>query len=396
SRAPMHKFLAAVSVVVLAAACATPPKPAPAAAKKPEPTAEQQKIQNLSYFDVAVCDPTPKKLSAPLTDEAIVGALLYAQPHVLECVVDSKNRGEADQTTITVDTTVDASGAKHTVGGQNLNDSGKACVEKALEKTVSIPALGKDARPVKGHVEFQHHVGTSPSVKMGINEPSDIYGKIRLAQPSWCDCYESYKTKVPPSVEGNMDLGKGKPANVTAAVTGDDKLASCLNEKVKALNPETSSDELKVPLRMFYTNSRATSATDLPSRPDLAFTQLDLLRGVRSADVAIAIGQRKAAAEQYDAVVTKYQKTKDYKMLGELKSKCAALTEADKAWISSVKSLSEIEDSTHDFAQKQKATDASWAEAEAAAAQKSEQAKKDLDLADKQLKGDEAACPKAK
>ncbi|MFL5321276.1 MAG: hypothetical protein ACJ790_16570, partial [Myxococcaceae bacterium] len=90
----MHKFLAAVSVVVLAAACATPPKPAPVAEKKPEPTAEQQKIQNLSYFDVAVCDPTPKKLSPPLTDEAIVGALLYAQPHVLECVVDSKNRGE--------------------------------------------------------------------------------------------------------------------------------------------------------------------------------------------------------------------------------------------------------------------------------------------------------------
>lgn len=393
----MKKLLSCTAVVVFAVGCATAekPKPTPEAAAQTAPKTEQQKIQNLGYFNTAVCDSTPKKITGALTNEAVVAALLYAQPFVIECEVDPKNRGPADETTVVIDTTVTAEGPKHEFSGQNLTDAGKACIQSALEKVVSLPTAEKGAQPAKGHVEIQHHVGTSPSVKMGINEPSDIFGQIRLAQPQWCDCYKSFATKVTPVVEGELHFVKGKPTEVKVNGT-DAELTSCLTQKVQSLNLTSTSDELKLPLRMTYTNSRAESASDLPSRPDLAFTQLDLLRGVRSADAALAIGRRATAVAKYDAAVKKYQQTKDYKMLGELKTKCAALTDADKDWVKAMKQVQDIEETTFTFAQKQKATDPSWAQAEELSQKQAEQAKKDVAAAEASLKGDEAACPKTK
>jgi hypothetical protein len=35
---------------------------------------------------------------------------------------------------------------------------------------------------------------------MGINEPSDAQGAIRLALPQWCSCFEPIKTQAPPEL----------------------------------------------------------------------------------------------------------------------------------------------------------------------------------------------------
>ncbi len=41
-------------------------------------------------------------------------------------------------------------------------------------------------------------MGASPSVEMGVNDASDIAGAIRLALPTWGDCFADWKS-APPS-----------------------------------------------------------------------------------------------------------------------------------------------------------------------------------------------------
>ena len=61
--------------------------------------------------------------------------------------------------------------------------------------------------------------------------------------------------------------------------------------------------------------------------PELRFYQLELVRGQRAADTAIAFGQRANAADAYDTVVTDYKKDpkKNWGMVPQLKEKCTAL-----------------------------------------------------------------------
>jgi hypothetical protein len=392
----MMSRLALTSLLAAAAAgCASPQAAQKGGATTKE---ERQRITNQAPFDVAVCSQDKAALSQPLNQGLLVGALLDLRPQVMECLVDPKHRGTADSTRLVVKTTVNPQGGTHAVSGENLTPEGIACVQKLVDERVPLTALPAGAAPVESESTFVHEVNSSPNVRFGLNPGSDYSGNVRLAQAQWCECYAGYATKAPPMLRANVDLKKASAtaADITFDAAGTpegDQLATCLKGKMAAVPAKLDTDELKFPYRFVHFNSNATEpAADLT--PELRLLQLDLVRNQRSADAALAVGNRTNAAEAYDAIVAKYQKTKDWKLIDELKSKCRALTDAAQALVNSIEAQRQVDQSTVDLARELKAKDAAWGELEAKTQEIIGNTQQDLDNAKKRLELDQAACPK--
>lgn len=387
----------AVASVLFTAACAGQQKAASGAGPA-VPKEEKMRITNQPPFDVALCQPRQLTLSQPPNTAVITGALVAVRPEILECLVDPKNRGTAANTKVVVKTTVDTTGAKNVLSGENLTPSGTACIQAAVDKVVTFSPLAAGSAPVEGQAEVIHEVGNSPSVTFGINEGSDFSGAVRLAQPSWCECYASFTNVPPPMLVAKVKLKKGMatPAEVTFEPSGStegDALAACLKPKLAAIPAKLSVDELSFGHRFIHFNANATQpAANLP--PELTFYQLELVRGQRSADAALTFGARANAAETYDAVVAKYQKTKDWKLVPELKEKCAALVKSADAWLASLQAQQAADQAALENVQKLKATDAAWGDAETGLVTTISKDAEDLKTAQARRQADEAACPK--
>jgi hypothetical protein len=266
-----------------------------------------------------------------------------------------------------------------------------------LTERVPLKPLPKGTAPVTAQSGFQHMTGRSPSVTMGLNAPSDIAGVIRLATPSFCECYADNKDSVPPELKAALDL----PANATklAPATfepapGTEKIASCLQGKLAALDFPATAAEAKIPAYPFaMINSNASEeATALGD--ELRFTHLDAVRGQRVADVAMAVGTRVNAVTTYDAAVIAYKKNPKKVNPQELIDKCAALVKSDDAWIATLQKQMALAERTLTFVQESKVKDPAWAEVEAPAQAQVDTAKKDLTDAQAAKVADQKVCPK--
>ncbi|GEN08174.1 hypothetical protein SAMN05443572_106401 [Myxococcus fulvus] len=391
-----------VASVVFTAACAGQQKPAEDAAAngnggKPVSTEERVRIGNQPAFDVASC--FPRELDLPPSNQGVlVGAMLTTRPEVLECLVSPSNRGPAEKTVVTVKTTVTDTSATHAISGDNLTPTGQQCVQGVVDKLVKPKLLAKGAAAVESTATFEHDTGSSASVKFGVNDGSDFSGAVRLAQQEWCDCYAGYKGATPPVLTSHVTLVKGQPtAEVTFDASGStegDQLAACLKTKVLAVPAKVSTDKLTYPHRFVHFNSNATEATSsLP--PQLRFFQLEVVRNQRAADAAIAFGARAAAAEAFEAVVAKYQKTKDYKLFDELSGKCNNLVEAAQGWVKALEAQQVVDQASVALVQELKTTDAEgWTPVETASQTALTNTQKDLSTAQARVEADQKACPK--
>jgi hypothetical protein len=393
----MLRRIAIASVLLAAGGCATQD----GAQKKSQASMtkeERMRITNQPPFDVAVCQSKTLTLPQPANQGILVGALLVARPEVMECLVDPKSRGEADTTRVVVKTSVTDQGGSHTVTGENLTPEGTACVQKVVDSRVPVSALPKGAQPVASESTFVHEATNSPSVRFGINPGSDYSGAVRLAQPTWCDCYANFGAKAPPLLKANVELKKGSPtaASVTFDPVGTpegDQLAACLQAKMMAVPAHLDVDQLKFGYRFVHFNSQAAEpAADLP--PELRFFQLELVRNQRTANAAIAFGGRANAAEAYDAIVQKYQKTKDWKLIDELKGKCKALVDSAQGWVNAIDAQLKVDQASLALVQELKAKDAAWGEVETKSQEILTNTQQDLANAQKRLADDQAACPK--
>jgi hypothetical protein len=392
----------AIASVLVTAACAGQQKSGEAAAAAAATVQERMRITNQPVFDVALCHPRQLALPQPPNQATLVGALITARPQVMECLVDPKNRGPAPTTKFTVKTAVTDQSATHTVTGENLTPEGQQCIQDAVNKAVPVQPLPKGAALVEGQAEFIHEQNNSPAITFGVNEGSDFSGQVRLAQEQWCDCYAPYTNQSPPVLTAKITLKKASP-NAVAIVfepsgsTEGDQLAACLKEKIAALPAKVKSDELSFPHRFVHFHALATEpAASLPQ--ELRFYQLELVRGQRAADTAIAFGARSNAAEAYDAVVTEYKKDpkKNWGMVPQLKEKCAALVKSADGWISALESQQAVDQSTLTLVQELKTKDEGWAPVETASQGTLTNTQKDLETAKQRRQQDEAASPKEK
>lgn len=381
----------------------------------PAPRVEQQQIQNLGYFDVATLFPAPPAVAGHAGTEALLGVEIAARPLVMECLVDPRNRGPEKRTHVVVDAALADSGVTHQVTGQNLTPAGAACVEGALRAwTQAVPALtaknvaARDgATPIKSHLEYDHVTPASPAVVLGVNEASDIAGAIRLALPTWSECFSAWKAAPPRQLRVTVGAVRSKPVTPTvtlSTVTFDattdataGAVAACLTGKLKALQVKTPSGEsLTLPYIFRLVHSGVGDLLpDAP--PELQFVELDLQRARRAAETAIAIGERGHAVVVYDDLVKRFKaKDKPEVTVEQLREKCAAMVMLDDKLIAAAEKQAATEDTTHRFTQDQKAKDPTWAEAEAGAAKSSADAHKDSESFKANKKLDEGACPKVK
>ncbi len=374
------------------------------------PKVEQQQLVNNGWLDAAIFALEAPALPPMVNSDVLLGVTLSARPLVLECLVDPKNRGAEKRTHVVIDATLGEAGVSHKVTGQNLPPSGASCIEAALNKwTATIPTLNAKASAggaVSTHLELDHVAGVQPAVTMGVNEVSDVAGTIRLALPGFPECFAAWKSAPPRVLKGSLSLHKAKPpaaqvspAALTFEPTGDagaDKVVACLTPKLTALSFKSPAGEtLTIPLALRFVHSGAGES--LPGAPpDLQFTQLDLARGRRTAEAAIAVGGRNLATASYDDAVKRYKAGAKDVSVKELKDKCAALLVADDRLLDAAKKTLAVEDATHLFAQEQKAKDATWAEVEAISAKKQGEAQKDVESFKAARIADEAACPKSR
>ncbi|WNG56409.1 hypothetical protein F0U59_17780 [Archangium gephyra] len=367
----------------------------------PTTTEERMRITNQPPFDVAVCQPKTLTLPQPANEGVLVGALLSTRPEVMECLVDPKSRGEAETTRVVVKTTLNDQGGTHAITGENLSPEGTACIQKVVDTRVPLTALPAGAQPVTSESTFLHEVGGSASVKFGINPGSDFSGTVRLAEDSWCECYAPFGTKIPPQLKATVDLKKGTPtpAEIVFDPVGTpegDQLTACLQAKMMTLPVNIEVTELKFPYRFTHFNSQA-SETSADMSPELRFYQLDLLRNQRAANTAMAFGTRATAAEIYEAVIAKFQKTppkKQYDLLPELTSKCNALVESSKASVDALSAQLQAEQQSLANVQELKAKDAAWGELEGKLQESVTATEADVKSAQERLKADQGACPK--
>jgi hypothetical protein len=386
-----------IASVLITTACASQQK-GNAAAAAAATVQERMRITNQPPFDVTTCHPRQLTLPQPPNRDILLGALIATRPQVMECLVDPKHRGPAATTKVTVKTSVTDQAATHTVTGENLTPEGQQCIQAAVNKAVQLQPLAKGAAPVEAEDSVVHEMNNSPAVTFGINEGSDYSGQVRLAQPQWCDCYAGYATQAPPVLTSKITLKKTSQtaADITFEPSGStegDQVAACLKQKMAALPAKVTSDELTFTHRFIHFHALVSEpAANMP--PELRFYYQEQVRNQRAADTAIAFGVRANAAETYDAVVSKYQKTKDWKLVSELKEKCATLVKAAEAWVAALEAQQGAEQTTLTLVTELKTKDEAWTNAETASQTAVATLQKELETARLRRQQDEGACPK--
>lgn len=387
------RISASVLLATLAAGCA--------AAMGGGSAAEQQQIAALSASDVGLCYPAPMPAIGGVNADVLTGLLVAARPAVMECLVDPKNRGQAEETRVSIKTTAGGGKLDHAVTGQNLSPAGQQCIKGALERHFgAVEGFAAKAAetnpPVSGEDSLPHFAGKSPSVQLGLNEASDVTGAVRLAQSSWCDCYAEWKDAPPHPLKATLTVAQGQPPQATFEPAKDpasQKVAACLTQKVSALQIKTSSATLTVPYTfMFIHTGQAAPLTDEP--PPVQLRQLDGLQKQRAARSVIALGARTAAAMAYDALGKKYNAAPDSVPVEDLTKGCNALLAADDAWIDAMSKQLEVEQQMLALVQQLKAQDPAYDKAEAAAKGEVEATTKDIASAKQMKGGDAGACPK--
>lgn len=350
----------------------------------------KQRLVNLVSFDVAVCWPPVEGVGNATDGAVITGVLLAARPAIVECLTGPGARGQAPNTEVVVDVTLDATGSRIRASGDNLTASGKSCIESAAAMAPWKP-LPKGHRQVSGSITVQHGP-TSPQVRFGVNEASDVAGKVRLAMKDWCDCFTLVADTAPPELEARLTVKKGRTASATFD-HNEGKLAACLLPRLQGMDFLSSAQELVVPIPLMLLNSQAATENEKAS-PELQFAQLDAIRGRRASRLAMAVGARNVAVMAYDAQVAAFKKKGGGVTVKQLKESCGAMLRADDALIDANQKQLEIDERTLALATRLSATDKAWAQAARAAQTQVEASKADLQKAQGARAADLAVCPK--
>jgi hypothetical protein len=352
-------------------------------------TGNKQKLVNLVSFDLAVCAPPVEAVTDARDGAVITGVLLAARPAIVECLVGPSARGQAAETKVVVDVALDSAGPHIAASGDNLSASGKSCIEAAVAQAPWKP-LPKGAR-ASGSITVQHGP-TSPLVRFGVNEASDVAGKVRLALRDWCDCFNLVGKEPPPELEAKLTVKKGRAATANFD-HNEGKLAACLLPKLQSMDFLASAPELVVPIPLLLVNSLATTENPRAS-PEAQFGQLDAIRSRRASRLAMAVGARNIAVVTYDGQVAQYKKKPASVPLKTLKDSCAALVKADDNLIDANQKQVEVDERTLALATRLSGTDKAWAQAARGAQTQADNSKADLAKAQAARAADAAVCPK--
>jgi|GEM_PF-793137 len=372
-------------------------------AKTSDPVVVRQKVGNISAVDLTICFPKAPTLPEKINATALTGLLVSSRPLVMECLVDPKNRGPADDTSFTLESTLGGGKLTHKFSATNLTAAGEQCIGAAVDRFVaSAPDWAARASavqaPVTAKAPFQHSAASMPAVKFGTSEASDAAGTIRLAQATFCDCLTAWKEAEPVPLKASIKLKKGTGATVTFDASTDataTQIAACLQPKVSALPLKTTSDELTAPYTFAFANSTGfglfTNAT-----PDMAFMQYDSVRNQYFGAMVVADGGRSAAADVYETFANQYRKDPKSVTILQLQTSCEAMLVAQDAYIAALEKQLGVEEKGLSMLTELAAKDSSWAPVKDGTVEHVARTKKDIASAKDARTADGAMCAKLK
>ncbi len=355
----MHRFVIAVVSVSFLAVCATTSSSGGQGGQASGPTEESQQIKNIAHFDVGTCFAVSPEVSAPVVKESVLAVQVSARPLVMECLVDPASRAGAPVTKVTVESTFASGAFGHKATGENLTADGEKCIVDALTRYTQAKVAGaENAAPVSNAFDYQHDVNQDPAVVMGINEISDLVGSIRVATPSWCDCFEPLKETVPGPIPMKVDLKRGAAdggSAITVVASVDQALADggagvdgavsqCLIGKLQALPFSTMKSQQDIfPYFFIFTNFEARGDQQVADL-NVRFTQLDLQRGQRTADRLLSFAKLNAAAAGYTELVNKYKAKPASVTRTQLVTRCNAMVKTDEDYVAVLRDLKAVAD----------------------------------------------------
>ena len=115
----------------------------------------------------------------------------------------------------------------------------------------------------------------------------------------------------------------------------------------------------------------------------------------RSAESALAVGQRIAAVGTYDGLVAKYNAAKKpFAMVKELKARCADLVKADDALVASLERQAKLDQHTAELAGSFVAKDPQWKNAQDAASSQAQATQAEAAKVRAARESDAKVCPK--
>jgi hypothetical protein len=372
-------------------------------AKAPDPVVTRQKVGNISAVDLAVCFPKAPALPDKINLTVLSGLLVASRPLVMECLVDPKNRGPADATEFTLESTLSGGKLTYKFTGTNTTPDGEKCIGAAVDRFVAsspdwTTKAGATTAAVTAKVPFQHSATNMPSVKWGVSEASDAAGTIRVAQGSFCDCYAPWKDAEPTPLKAGLKLKKGAATTVTFDASTDataTQVAACLQPKVTALPLKTTSDELTAPYVFAFANSTGADMY-ANATPDMAFMQYDAVRNQAFGASLIADGGRLVAAEAYGALGQQYKKDTKSVTILQLQQSCDGLLKAHDTYIAALEKQLRLEEKAVTMLTDFAAKEADWTPVKEGTVEHAARSKKDIEAAKAVRVEDAATCAKLK
>lgn len=373
-------------------------------AKNAPPVVTTLKVGNISPIDLAVCYPKTPALPDKINKSVLTGLLISSTPLVMECLVEPKNRGAAEATQFTIESTLSGGKLTHKIEGTNLTPDGEKCIGAAVDRFVAsasdwtAKATATTTPVTAKSFPFQHNAATMSAVKMGMSEASDVAGTIRMAQPSFCDCYGGWKDSEASVLKASVKLKKGAAPAVTFEPSTDataTQVAACLGPKVSALPLKSTSDELTSPYTFAFANSTGTGMY-ANATPPMAFAQYDAVRTQYFGASLVADGGRLVAAEAYDVLVQKYKKDTSAVTIKQLQDSCGAMIKGHDDYVAAVEKQLALEEKAVTMVTEFAAKDPSWNPTKEAIMQVPAQSKQDLEKAKAARTEDAAICAKLK
>lgn len=380
-------------------------------------TETRERLANRGIYDVAACHVGADFTTPETTTEATVtGSLLLTRPLVFNCLADPAHRGEAKETVVSISATVTGAETTFDAQGENLSEAGRTCIIEAVDAALDFnPVEGEEA--VTASMDIPHEVNANGAVVLGINEPSDIVGTIRLAQQGWCDCLGEDPHATPDSFTAQLafDQGATQVKQVTLFRTGEtppaaegeqaegeqagdrilteDPVGQCLAQRLRTVTFQPTGQAWQLPYVFEFINSLSdTPASN--ATPNAHVQQLDARRAAAQSKSIMVAESANSAREAYAELVQRYTANRRSVKVPELVASCEKLTQANDAFITALESQQHAEQRMQDFATAQLADDAGWQGMVDATTEMQTATATNLENAKTQRDADQAACPK--
>ncbi|HLT30510.1 MAG TPA: hypothetical protein VK013_10735 [Myxococcaceae bacterium] len=400
------RTLAATALLTVAGCTAT---------QNPQQTENRQRLANRGIYDVAACH-VGADFSVPenTTEATLTGAMLLTRPLVFNCLADPAHRGEAKETTVTLSATVNGSETTFDAQGDNLTEAGRTCIIEAVDAALEFkPVEGEE--PVTASMDIEHEVNANGAVVLGINEPSDIVGTIRLAQQNWCDCLGDDPHATPDTFTAQISFdqgatevkritlfragetppaeGEGADAEAGDRILTEDPVGQCLAQRLRTVTFQPTQQAWEIPYVFEFINSLSdTPASN--ATPNAHVQQLDARRAAAQSKAIMVAESANKARDDYAELVQRYNTNRRSVKVPELVSSCEKLTQANDAFIKTIEEQQHAEQRILDFANAQLAEDPSWQELVNATTEMQASTATNLENAKTQREADQAACPK--